>query len=209
MKRGLIVAGVCALTACGGGPTAPVPDGGPPPGQDPPSVSAVTVASPIGFILAVGGSAALTARATDAAGSPVATSFAWSSDDERVATVSTSGRVTAVTPGATTIRATADGVEGTADVTVADADLDGLLALFDEPLADGLIAGIAGDGATPLDATWTACGEALDAGDLTRVRDCVLEARRDLDEEAEPSTGPLRGLMSLFLDWADRLLDLN
>jgi hypothetical protein len=60
------------------------------------------------------------ARLTDAAGLPrTDTPVTWSSSDRRIADVSQRGEVTAVKPGAATIRATAEGMTGNFKVTVA------------------------------------------------------------------------------------------
>jgi uncharacterized protein YjdB len=62
----------------------------------------------------------LTATAQDANGNAMTgKAFTWESSHDGVATVGTSGLVSAVANGTATITATTDGVEGTADVTVA------------------------------------------------------------------------------------------
>jgi hypothetical protein len=60
--------------------------------------------------LAPGGTAPLTARALDAAGSPVSAAIAWSSSDGSIATVDASGVVTALALGSAQITAAAGGV---------------------------------------------------------------------------------------------------
>ena len=62
----------------------------------------------------------LTATARDASDNAVAgVSFTWSSSDDNVVTVNTSGLVTGAANGAATVTAITDGMEGTAEVTVA------------------------------------------------------------------------------------------
>ena len=69
--------------------------------------------------LVVGGTQQLTATPRDAAGAArTGRTIAWTSSDATVASVNGSGLVTAVKPGSATITATADGVSGTAAITV-------------------------------------------------------------------------------------------
>ncbi len=69
--------------------------------------------------LDVGAVTGLTVVLQDANGRAVTgRPIAWTSSNRNVATVSSAGRVTAVAPGTTNIRATADGVTGTATITV-------------------------------------------------------------------------------------------
>jgi uncharacterized protein YjdB len=75
--------------------------------------------TPATAALAVGGTQQLAAVARDAAGAERAgRTFVWTSSAPAVATVSSTGLVTAVGAGSATITATADGVSGTAAVTV-------------------------------------------------------------------------------------------
>lgn len=89
------------------------------------TVSPVPVASvsvqPASAALTVGATFALTALAKDATGAPLDRVVTWSSDDPAVASVSTSGVVTAVAPGSATITARSDGKSGTAAVVVSRA----------------------------------------------------------------------------------------
>jgi uncharacterized protein YjdB len=87
------------------------------------SVAAVSV-TPNNGTLQVGGTLQLSAIITDAAGVPLPGKIAsWSSSDASVATVSSSGLVTAVGTGTATITATSDGVSGTASIAVAQASV--------------------------------------------------------------------------------------
>ena len=75
--------------------------------------------TPASSTLDVGGSAQLRAVTYDAAGTEIqGKSIAWSSSASTVASVTSTGTVTGVTPGSATITATADGRRGTADITV-------------------------------------------------------------------------------------------
>jgi uncharacterized protein YjdB len=83
-------------------------------------VASVTVAPAMASV-AVGATAALGATLRDANGatlSPAFRTIAWSTTDAAVATVTPLGEVTGVAPGTATIRATVDGVSGSAEVTV-------------------------------------------------------------------------------------------
>jgi hypothetical protein len=79
--------------------------------------TAVTV-SPARLALRVGGSAVLTARATDANGRSLQRTITWSSSDPSVATVGGNGRVVAKGAGLATITAQSDQKQASADVQV-------------------------------------------------------------------------------------------
>lgn len=67
----------------------------------------------------LGDTARFSAAMRDASGAPVSVErFQWSSSDESVATVDTTGLATAVGPGPATIRAEAHGVRGSAELAV-------------------------------------------------------------------------------------------
>ncbi|MGE3616220.1 MAG: Ig-like domain-containing protein [Gemmatimonadales bacterium] len=81
-------------------------------------VAAVSV-SPVSATLVVGETEGLTANPVDGSGNPLAGRVVtWASGKTSVATVSSSGLVTAVAPGATGVTATVEGRVGTASITV-------------------------------------------------------------------------------------------
>jgi hypothetical protein len=103
-----------SLSACegggNGGTTTPIL---------PPAVATVSVTAASTTPLLPGGTVQLAARALTAAGAEVASAtISWSSSTTTVATVSTTGLVTAVGAGTTTISATSGAVSGTAAVQV-------------------------------------------------------------------------------------------
>jgi len=102
---------VLLTLSCGGsdGPTGP----------DPNEVTTVTVA-PGTLSLDIGETGQLSAQALNSEGGAVSTTVTWSSSATGVATVSSSGQVSAVAEGSAAITASADGQSGTATVTVTD-----------------------------------------------------------------------------------------
>lgn len=81
-------------------------------------VATITV-TPSSLTLATGQSGQLAATALDARGRPVAgATVAWTSSAPAIATVSTSGLVTAVAPGSAVVTASSEGKSATARVTV-------------------------------------------------------------------------------------------
>jgi uncharacterized protein YjdB len=81
-------------------------------------VSAVQVTPPSASV-PTGSTTQLAATPRDAGGNALAgRTVTWSSDNNAVATVTSDGRVLGVAPGTTTVRATSEGVTGTATVTV-------------------------------------------------------------------------------------------
>jgi uncharacterized protein YjdB len=92
---------------------------------------ATVVVSPATVSLEKGDTTTLQAEAFDGTGSPVNGVVAsWSSDVTGVATVSTSGLVTAVDAGSATITALIDGVIGDATVTVTDSTASSARTVF-------------------------------------------------------------------------------
>ncbi len=83
------------------------------------AVSGVTISSETEAIV-VGNTKTLTTTVLPA--DATYQEVAWSSDDEDVATVDGTGKVTAVAPGKATITATADGVSDTCEITVVPAE---------------------------------------------------------------------------------------
>ncbi len=101
---------LAVATACGDSGTAPAP-----------TVASVVV-TPAQQALAVGEEKTYAARALDAAGREITgRAVTWSSADASVATVSAGGVVTALAEGATIIKATVDGREGTGALQVSRA----------------------------------------------------------------------------------------
>ncbi|AHG91641.1 Ig domain protein group 2 domain protein [Gemmatirosa kalamazoonensis] len=116
--------GTATITASAGGQSASAtvtvttPATPPPPPPPPPSVAtvAVSLASPS---LTVGQGTAATATLRDASGNVLTgRPVTWATSDPAIATVSTTGAVTAVAAGTATISATSGGVTGSATLTV-------------------------------------------------------------------------------------------
>jgi hypothetical protein len=116
-----VAAGTSVITAAAGGlsgssnVTVTVPPVDPPP---PPVVASVTV-TPGTATLDPQASVQLSAVARDAAGTVISgVTFSWTTSNAQVATVSTTGRVTAVAAGSTVVRAAVGNVSGSSSVTV-------------------------------------------------------------------------------------------
>ena len=115
---GVAAAGLCAAVwtyACGDGATEP-----PTPPPDPPRPATVAVAPATVRLTALGATEQLTAEVRDQNGNVMTgAAVSWASSAASVATVSSTGLVTAVGNGTATITASAGGASGTATVTVA------------------------------------------------------------------------------------------
>ncbi|MHC4089453.1 MAG: leucine-rich repeat domain-containing protein [Planctomycetota bacterium] len=106
--------GGLTLSACGGEEST-----GPAPPPPPPTVASVVVTPDAATLVSLGETVQLAASAQDAGGNAIpGKTFTWSSSDEGLAAVSSSGLVTAVANGSVTITATADGVNRTAAIEV-------------------------------------------------------------------------------------------
>ena len=89
------------------------------------------VVSPAADTIAAGDTLRLAAAAFDENGNRVGVAvFDWSSSDPSVAAVDASGLVRGVRAGSATITATADNVQGTSEITVANPDRAALVALY-------------------------------------------------------------------------------
>ncbi len=81
------------------------------------TVASVVVTTPVLGVVS-GGTVQMSGKALDAGDNELqGETLAWSSSDESVATVDGDGLVTTLAPGAVTITASVDGIEGTADLT--------------------------------------------------------------------------------------------
>lgn len=111
---------ILALAACGGGgdgPGATDPPAPPPP--PPPAPVATVTVTPGTVSLMPQATSQLNVATADASGNSLSgRTVTWTSEPATVATVSTTGLVTAVAPGTATVTATSEGKTGTATVTV-------------------------------------------------------------------------------------------
>ncbi|MEO5798631.1 MAG: Ig-like domain-containing protein [Gemmatimonadales bacterium] len=103
------------VAACGGGDTGTTTPP-PPPGPAPVSTVAVTLST---TTVAIGAGATATAVVRDAAGNALTGRvLVWNSSNPSVASISSAGAISALTPGNTAITATVEGVNGSAQFTV-------------------------------------------------------------------------------------------
>ncbi|MCH7475709.1 MAG: Ig-like domain-containing protein [Gemmatimonadetes bacterium] len=111
----LVAFSTMSVLACGGKDTV-----GPGTGNGTPTVATVVVTPGNATLVSLGETVQLTASALDANGNTISgKTFTWSSSDESLVTVSSSGLATAIGNGVATIMATTEGVQGSASLTVA------------------------------------------------------------------------------------------
>ena len=128
-----LLAGMIWASGCGDGATEPAP--APP---DPPRATTVTVTPGTTELTALGATVQLVAQVLDQNGQAMSGApVSWTSTDASVATVDTSGLVTAAGNGASTITATAGSASGSAQVTVTQE----VSAVTVTPAADTLFVG--------------------------------------------------------------------
>ena len=124
----LVLLAVAAYAACSDGATEP-------PAPDPPRATTLAVTPANVQLVALGATEQLTAEVRDQNGQAMAgAAVSWASSAAAVATVSSSGLVTAAGNGTATITATAGGASGTATVIVdqtANPDRAALVALYE------------------------------------------------------------------------------
>ena len=114
MRSGIVFVATVTLFGCGDSVS---PAGN---GEQPPTVASVAVTPSTATLASLEETVQLTASARDASGNTVSgKTFSWSSSDESLVTVSSSGLATAIGNGVATIMATTEGVQGSASLTVA------------------------------------------------------------------------------------------
>ena len=115
IRQSALLAAVALAKGCGDGTTPTVP-----PKPDPPRAATVIISPATAELTALGATAQLTGQVLDQSGQVMASAtVTWSSSNVAVATVGTTGLVTAVGNGTATVTATSGGVSGMASVTVA------------------------------------------------------------------------------------------
>ncbi len=126
---------LAALVSCGGSDPASPP---PPTPQPPPPPAVVTVSvSPESPSLVAGATLQLSATPRDASGTALARTVTWSSNATIVATVSSTGLVTAIAPGSAQASATSDGVTGNVTITVTPVPVASVTLSSAAPLVPG------------------------------------------------------------------------
>lgn len=134
--RRLVALTTLGLAACGGGDSTGPGTGAP--------VASVALAGATNTIEA-GETLQLTATAFDAASNVLTgKTFTWTTTNQAVATVSTSGLVTGQTPGTATINATSEGKSGSYSVTVTAATIPSISAVSPATLVPGQPATLTG-----------------------------------------------------------------
>lgn len=150
----ILAALLVVAAACGGG------DGG----TGPVTVAQVVISAPAAppTLGALGRTVQFAAQARDGSGALIAgASITWSSTNTAVATVSTSGLVTAVANGTTQVKASADGVQSS-PVTVTVAQVPASVAITPASVAFGAIGSTRQLAATVQDSTANAiAGQAI------------------------------------------------
>jgi Bacterial Ig-like domain (group 2) len=107
-----LLACVMLSLSCGGGTT--LTDATP---VDPPALARIDLTAPVP-VVSIGGTLQLTATPRDQSGRVVTATLTWTSTTPSVATVTSTGLVTALTSGATTIQATSGAVSARLAITV-------------------------------------------------------------------------------------------
>jgi hypothetical protein len=178
-----------------------------PTGASPPVL--VEVTSPIGSVMALGRSVQLSATARDVVGNVVTgVPFSWESSNEAVARVSSTGLVTGVAEGAPTITATAENVSGSLQMEVVAVDLDGIAAVLNDPFFAQLVSHLSGATKASMQAAMDGCSSGVTTGNLEAIQECILGAQSLVAAATDPDDKALLAVAGLFLDHAERLLDL-
>jgi hypothetical protein len=181
---------VCAVAASCGDSGSTGPSGTP--------VASVSVSPASHTLTAIGATRQLTAVAQDAEGSTISgKTFVWASGDTTVATVSSTGMVTAVGNGSTDISASVDGRTGSASVTVSQAVAsvavssarDVLIMLGDTVTFSALVQDSRGNAVTGGTLTWTSSVPAIATIDSTGLATAVRNGTTTITAAADGVSG--------------------
>lgn len=194
-----LVLGSLTLLACGD-------DGGQV--VDPPDITRVDVASPIGTHMALGRTVQLSATARDAEDNLVGAQFSWESSNPIVATVSASGLVEGLAEGSASITAAADGVSGSLGMQVVAADLVGIDAIISDPFTNLLVSNLTDAAKSSIQTTLGVCSTNVNAGNLEAIQQCLTDALSQASAATDPDDRALLAVTALMLAAAGRLLGL-
>lgn len=208
-----LLVGVLAITSCKGeevcDPTNPLCGNGNGNGNGGgTSIASIEVSSAIDTVMAVGRTAQMDATATDTDGATVSPdpTFTWSSTNTSVATVSSSGLVSAAAAGTTDIEASADGVTGSLTMRAVNANLDAIATLLGDAYLGSMIAGLDATTESTINGHLSTCSTNVDSGNILAIRDCLADALATTGVDGTDTA--LLAVLALYFEQADRHLSL-
>lgn len=173
----------------------------------PPTVSSVVVESPIQDVMAVGRSVQLEAIASDASGDPVTRSdVSWSSSDESVATVSSTGLVEGISSGTVRITADTDDVSGSLQLSVVSAELQRISGLLEDPFTMHVVSGLTTSVQEPVQTSADQCSTALNEGHILNLNNCLEGIQNE--SATDPTDRGLLAILGVLAQRAQQLLHL-
>ena len=191
-------------------PTDPLCGGGGGGGGGGVQVASVIVTSSIDSVVAVGGPmATMSAEGRDASNDPVNVTLSWESLTPATATVSsTTGVVTAVAAGTTTIRASQNNnaVTGNYPLRAVDADLPAVGALLSEPFLQALRGELSSTPAGTVGSLIADCESKVTSGNVLAIDSCLNDLIAV--SGANGNDDALLGVLDLFFALAQLQLQL-
>lgn len=176
----------------------------------PPVVHSVVITSSVDTIVLRGRTAQLTAIARDAQGTAIGgRQVLWGSSSTGVATVNSSGMLTAVGSGSVTIRADIDGVRGTLRLRVIDANLSPIADLAADAYLRRLVAELTAATRTAVEGALAALDDAVDSGNVAEMLAASATIRSQAGSAKDPSDRVLLAVLVLFMEHIERILDLD
>ncbi len=205
----VLLSGVMFYAACGGDGAVTTTEPPPPPPPPSTTVASVEVTAAIDTLIALGRTAQLNVTVRDADGNALTDrTVTWTSSDQAMATVNTSGLVTSVAAGAVTITATSEGVAGSLPMRMVAADLDGIGDLLEDPYVLRLVANVDQATATRLGDAFSEVSSGIDNGNLSAIGRALTTAQGEVASSTDADDVVLFALLRLVLDYAERLLNL-
>lgn len=189
----LLVAATGLSWACSESPTTAV------------TVAKVEVSSPLGALLDVGSSTALSATAEDPSGHALpGAALAWSSSDPTVAAIDDVGFLRALTSGEATITVGADGVSGRLTVRVVEADRAAITAFATDAFLVSLLGAATADVESRLQSATAGCTDGATTGNLEEVQECVAAIEQEAAAASDATDRALLAALVLFFDEIER-----
>lgn len=175
---------------------------------EPPTLQSVIITSPADTVVGVGFTVQMTAEGIATDGLPLPdVVFTWASSNPNVAQIqSSSGSVSTLSAGSTTITATSDNIAGSLVMRVVPADVTALSSVLSDSFLSGMIAALSSTTRTSINAQLNLCNTGLASGSMLSVHLCLTTA----DNQGGDGSGSDTALLAVMdLYWAHALGLLN
>jgi hypothetical protein len=172
----------------------------------PSGVASIQVTSPVDTLLTAGTTVRFAAQTLDAQGHALpGFTFKWSTSNAALATVDTSGSVSAVANGTVAINADAGGVRGSLRfVVVTGANLPLIARISNDSLTTTFVRGLTSAEQAKVKAAVSLCASGSATGNLVAIKSCIAGVRAEMAIAQDPTDRVLLASLSLMIDQVER-----